>query len=155
MLPSRNSRKYSKYSRIVNISSLTIILLSLTLYCFKFTPKTTAHLYRGLSVLDQAPAPVPDFKMPCDQVGDPEFHSLRPYQAAPCGDSPKVRYCWNNYLISEEISRQWGPDCVQVGDVYQCPTPNLIIERYYTVDGEYARFPIMGNTEMVSNSQGP
>lgn len=110
-----------------------------------------AHYWEGYSPLDH-PEPIVALNYPCDEIGDPEFHSLRPYQAGPCGDSPKASYCWNNYKIVEGLHTTWSLSCIDFGSYYQCPV-NEEIEKVYTIDGELARFPIMGNTEWVTNSQ--
>ena len=147
-----------KFTLLVISTFLFSILtfISLVLLSFQYAREAKAHLYIGYSELDHL-QPVPPNKVPCepDSVGNPEFHSLRPYQASPCADSDKTYFCWNDYKIQEEISRTWGLDCTKgSGSYYQCPV-NDKIEKTYVVDGELARFPIMGNTERVTNSQGP
>src|SRR3990167_9463143 len=96
-------------------------------------------------------AQVPGFKVPCDQEKDPEFDSLRPYQASPCGDSPKAKFCNNDYIIEEGVKTKWDGSCTQ-SEPYICPTDQHLVKNYL-VDGEGAKLPILGNTEDVKNSQ--
>ena len=124
--------------------------------CFFASIRTVeAHLYGGYSSLSHQD-PIPGFRSPpCDQESNPEFHSLRPYQTSPCGESPKTYYCFNNYNLLEGLYTQWDPaTCTPGGTYWQCAVDQEI-EKVYVIDGEYARFPIMGNTEQVTNSQGP
>ncbi len=101
---------------------------------------------RGLVTGD----PIPGFKVPCYKEEDPEFHSLRPYQASPCGDAPKAVFCNNDYIIEEKVKTTWNSTCTQ-SEPFICTT-NQTISRNYVVDGENAELPILGNTEDVKNS---
>lgn len=84
-----------------------------------------------------------------------EFHSLRPYQASPCGDAPSAYFCQNNYIIEEDVSDTWGPEC-DTGSLV-CDVPDYIIGgddgRNYRIALHEADFPIMGNTQNVKNYQ--
>jgi len=138
------------------------IALLVILFLMLFHPSVKAHLcgVGCTSPLDASPLAFPEQDFPCLREGggkDPEFHSLRPYQAANCGDSDKTRFCFNNYVIAEQLNDTYDPHtCFKVGGAYSCAQmPPRKIEKIYTIDGEYARFPIMGNTEQVTNSQGP
>jgi hypothetical protein len=123
-------------------------------------------------------AAVPEPVVPClddNQRGwkDPEFHSLRPYQASPCGDSPKAYFCQNDYTILEDVSVRWDPQrCGQLSDgTYFCdPEPNAVVTQQggksasvYIIGGQDGRdysirlkdvtYPVVGKTEGVFNSQ--
>lgn len=104
--------------------------------------------------IKQVEAQVPGFKIPCDSTKDwdPEYDSLRPYQASPCGDSPKAYFCNNDYQIVETVKTEWSEDCAKSGNQYICPV-NETINKTYVVDGEGGELPILGNTEDVDNSQ--
>lgn len=52
---------------------------------------------------------------------NPEFHSLRPYQASPCGDAPRAYYCNNDYTIIEDVSQRYDPAKCWYGSVNQSP----------------------------------
>lgn len=93
--------------------------------------------------------PIPGARIPCDQEGNPNpnFHSLRPYQASPCGDSPKAYYCANAVIIYEggSIGRE-----KQEG-IY--PADKWIDPKIYAITISETELPFYGNTEQVKNSQ--
>ncbi len=98
-----------------------------------------------------APQPVPPpGRIPCleKQTEDPNFNSSRPYQASPCGDSPKAVMCGNTLQIIETTPTrpaQAGTDHLDV---------NITIDpKDYIATLTDARFPIAGNTELTKNSQ--
>ena len=109
----------------------------------------------------QAPVPSPTPVL-CDDVDDPEFHSLRPYQASPCSTSISgAAFCGNGIAISEQVSLTQTPHpalderCTRVdadGVRYKC-TYETHRERTIAVDLSEAELPILGNTEKVINSQ--
>ena len=81
---------FGKNSVFATFFLVNIVLGVFALAGLKSATEVKAHLYAGYSVLDHL-TPVPGGrKFPCDQIVDYEFHSLRPYQASPCGDSPKA-----------------------------------------------------------------
>ena len=114
-------------------------------------------------------AQVPPPRVPCDPnaVEDPEFNSLRPYQASPCGGDGKIGYfCGNKIIIKEEktekISRtDRGEACQGVynfseqGELDWENIKNFINRspKEYWIDISETEFPIAGNTEQVTNSQ--
>lgn len=122
------------------------VLLSVVVVLLALTQKL-------LTDIAHAADAVPDPFVPCleDSVRNPEFNSQRPYQASPCGDSPKAVYCNNDYRIEEKVSRRYGPGCSETGGTYICPA-NETIERDYEITLTNAEFPIMGNTQDTSNS---
>lgn len=129
----------------------------------KFLPKVlftlvivfTLFIIHNSYFLIHAEDAVPDPFVPCEEeeFEKPEFHSLRPYQASPCGDSPKAYFCDNDYIIEEEVSTLWFPGkCSESGGTYICKVDQTI-ERDYEITVKDAQFPILGNTQNVSNSQ--
>lgn len=106
----------------------------------------------------------PEIKYPCDGDGlTPEFHSLRPYQAAHCGDANKAVYCSNELKFVEAFSN--FPECIdQAPDSegnFDCstdpgnPSSDAHVEPHIlTVTLDESMFPIMGNTEEVKNGNG-
>ncbi len=140
----------------------------------------------------------PEPVVPCLENGptgirNPEFHSLRPYQASPCGDAPKAYFCNNDYTIMEDVSQKWDPSWCWVGSVnqgtggtagsgpggggntssdsYFCekqPNAELVGKdgrvanvfiiggqdgRDYAISLNQVKYPIVGNTQNVINSQ--
>ena len=92
--------------------------------------------------------------------GNPEFNSLRPYQASPCQTttSPTAKFCGNTLTLQDTINETYQPG------VDSCtPLPNGSVRCSYvksvseaiTIDLSKATLPIMGNTENVPNSQSP
>ncbi|MBL7036898.1 hypothetical protein ISR94_03645 [Candidatus Microgenomates bacterium] len=97
---------------------------------------------RLLNVSAQIPSP----KIPCEGEESPEFNSLRPYQASPCGDSSKTYFCGNNIIIYEEVQET----------VYDCSITELnvnkTIKKTYEIEMSDLELPILGNTELTKNS---
>jgi len=89
-------------------------------------------------------------KIPCDPnlKADPEYNSLRPYQASPCGDIPLSLFCGNTLILFLDnvktiyCGQEWCP--------YIGPNP---ITKKVVVDLKDVELPILGNTELVKNSQ--
>lgn len=115
-------------------------------------------------------AQIPPGDVPCDEVRPDllhpfadEFHSLRPYQANPCDEEvPETAalFCGNSLVISDTVSvTQTTPpesdeDCVPIGnDRYRCTYTIEDNKRTIAIDLSSAELPIMGNTELVINSQ--
>jgi hypothetical protein len=148
-------RKEKKSSQISILAPFLVLLILLTVFIYIKAPVVQGHLYSGYAYLDH-PEPIPGFRSPpCNETANPEFHSLRPYQTSPCGTSNKTYFCWNNYNLLESFSTTWNPfTCTPNGSTWQC-NYGQDIEKIYVIDGEGARFPIMGNTEQVTNSQVP
>lgn len=98
-------------------------------------------------------AQVPGINLSCGKTGDPEFNSLRPYQAAPCGDAPKARYCSNRLVFFESFDVAGKGDCDERGyeGSFTCD-PDFQVEPHdLFVELDDSQFPIMGNTEDVKN----
>src|SRR3989344_4959642 len=91
-------------------------------------------------------AQVPRIGFPCDDTDSPEFHSLRPYQAAACGDAGKARYCSNDleFIESFDVTGRTGGgvDCTAQGreGTFTC-NPNLTVKEHdLTVDLDNSMF---------------
>src|SRR3990167_6288559 len=54
----------------------------------------------------RAADPVPPGKKDCGATGDPEFHSLRPYQANPCNDAVEdvALFCGNDLVVIQPLT---------------------------------------------------
>ena len=88
--------------------------------------------------------PIPGYKVPCTDTRDNEFNSLRPYQASPCGDSPKAYFCANQVIIYEGFHST--EKCEGL-----CPVDIFQPEKEYAVEISNTELPIYGNTENVKN----
>lgn len=101
--------------------------------------------------IERVNAQIPPPRVPCIKTDNPEFHSLRPYQASPCGDPPKAQFCGNKVVIKESYD-----DTAACGETFlnvnwQVGTPSN--GKDYWIDISETEFPIAGNTELVKNSQ--
>ncbi|MFZ3301494.1 MAG: hypothetical protein WA152_02125 [Microgenomates group bacterium] len=95
--------------------------------------------------------PIPELLLSCSETRDNEFHSLRPYQASPCGGTPPpALFCSNKLIIFEDFDmesecrpqKQGCEDCKWTCNLnYKVEPHNLNI----TLD--QSEFPILGNTE--------
>jgi len=76
----------------LNLFAIFIVLLVLGI-----------HLTDYASTKAQTPAPY----VPCDEVRDDEFHSLRPYQASPCNvpikNNEQAIICGNDLIVNDKI----------------------------------------------------
>lgn len=101
--------------------------------------------------------PIPQIHFPCDiDTKNPEFASLRPYQAAACGDANKAYFCSNNLIFTETF--QDFPQCqsqAPASGSFVCDlgAGKYIPDHNLTVNLADAELPILGNTELTSNSQ--
>lgn len=111
------------------------------------------------NVKAQAPSPY----VSCDDVRDPEFHSLRPYQKSPCNQevSQTALFCGNQLVVSDAVSTlqttlpSLAENCTLIDEdenKYRC-TYNISRSKNVAIDLSGASLPIMGNTENVLNSQ--
>lgn len=95
-----------------------------------------------------AQAQVPELLLKCSETRPNEFHSLRPYQAAPCGGSPQAKFCSNKLVIFENF--QLRDHCSKTG-CYECDfacNPNYFVEPHnLNITLDESEFPIMGNTQ--------
>ncbi len=97
----------------------------------------------------------------CRKENDPEHHSLRPYPAEPCDEevSETALFCGNSLVISDTVSAiqttppELDENCTPISDdQYRC-TYRRSNTRRIAIDLSGAELPIMGNTELVKNSQ--
>lgn len=121
------------------------------------TPITTSQ---GCACVSQKPntGPFPQIRLPCDEDREIEFHSLRPYQAAPCGEANKAYYCSNDLIFMESFDMAGKSDCgyrlSSPGEITFTCNPNYQVwphDLYVSLDN--SNLPILGNTEDVKNSQ--
>ncbi|KKQ97986.1 MAG: hypothetical protein UT24_C0005G0004 [Candidatus Woesebacteria bacterium GW2011_GWB1_39_12] len=124
--------------------------------------------------------PIPPPYVPCNQVRPTEFHSLRPYQASPCNQNVAdiALFCGNDLLVYDRLEiiaehlyetgaattltfegNPISADCtINFGaspDGFYRETCRFSINRQknIAIDLQEAYLPIMGNTELVVNSQ--
>lgn len=102
--------------------------------------------------------PIPGIHFPCNKTADPEFASLRPYQAAACGDADKALYCSNDLIFTEDFKIPGGQCKSQApaGEgsfVCTLPNPLDVPDHILTVYLANSSLPILGNTELTKNSQ--
>lgn len=107
-------------------------------------------------------AQIPQSPVDCGDTINPEFHSLRPYQASPCNKNVSgAAFCGNGIAISEQVattqslSPNIAPNCTLIDSrtrKYEC-TFDIHRERRIAVNLSNAELPILGNTEKVINSQ--
>ncbi len=95
----------------------------------------------------------PGISFPCEKVKDPEFHSLRPYQAAVCGDANKALYCSNELKFIESFDLTSKCDREGRTSDFDCDPGFNVDEHNLYVELTDAMFPILGNTEQVKNSR--
>lgn len=132
------------FKKLLTKLKLTFIpLLTLTLLASPF--------FAG-KIFAAAPDPIPGPRIPCPDINnpssDPNFNSSRPYQASPCGDSPKAIMCGNSLQVIEDTPSRRAPLGTQYLDV------NFEMgNKTYAADITGATFPIAGNTELTANSQ--
>ncbi len=102
--------------------------------------------------------PFPKIWLPCDEDRNIEFHSLRPYQAAPCGEANKALYCSNDLIFNESFDMEGKKDCTMKlrgpGEItFTCYPDHHVYPHTLYVKLDNSDFPIMGNTEDVKNSK--
>ncbi|MEK7112402.1 MAG: hypothetical protein AAB875_03670 [Patescibacteria group bacterium] len=123
--------------------------ISLIFFCILFAS--------GLLTVKVARAQIPPPYVDCDDTDSPEFHSLRPYQASPCNQKAEdlALFCGNTLVVSDSVTlnRNQATSCVSLPDGnFRCQF-NINRSRDITIDLRDADLPIMGNTELVVNSQ--
>ncbi len=110
------------------------------------------------STLPQNAIPKP--YIPCSDVRNNEFHSLRPYQASPCNQNiiDTALYCSNDIIVNDTFnsSKNEATGCtpdldkgVLVCDFSKQRSVDLLI------DLRNAKLPIAGNTDDVRNFSNP
>lgn len=126
--------------------SFFTLLVFVSLYLFQ-TSKTLA-----------AENPFPSGEIDCGDQSDPNFHSLRPYQANPCkeGVADEALFCGNDLLLKDTrlAYKNQAIKCEGVGDNKErCYFNTGKVTKNIVVDLSGAELPILGNTELVKNSQ--
>jgi hypothetical protein len=123
--------------------------------------KLALAFFLSLIIFNNSPAVTlgasafPEIRFPCTDTKDVEFHSLRPYQAAPCGEANKALYCSNDLIFVEEFEMAGKGDCTpryQTGD-FTCNPDYKVYPHNLYVQLDDSNLPILGNTEKVKNSQ--
>lgn len=132
-------------NRIVNSLGFVFLFLAFFLFSLLYSSKVNAQ--------------VPEPYVPCSKIENPEFQSKRPYQASPCNQSVSevALYCGNTLILSDEINRHVGDfsDCSEKknGKLECSASEHKTVP--VSINFSNAEFPIMGNTELVMNSQQP
>jgi len=110
--------------------------------------------------MQESSTAIPPPTVPCseDSGDDPEFHSLRPYQASPCQTTmaPTAKFCGNDLIFHDTITKEYPGEgtCEDDGVQVVC-TYNEIVDKKLIISLSDAELPIMGNTEDVVNSLNP
>ena len=103
------------------------------------------------------PAPSPPPYARCDEVYYPEFHSLRPYPTSSCINTifSQVRMCANDFTARQVVvaSRDDATSCTPIDEFTESCNFQVTSTMNIEVAATQSRFPIMGNTELVPNSQ--
>lgn len=106
-------------------------------------------------------AQIPPPTVSCSDTDNPEFNSLRPYQASPCNPnmSQTAGYCGNRLVITDQVgassplSPRTAPNCEPLGNNnYRC-SYRVHKVTSFLVSLNDVTLPILGNTEDVANSQ--
>ena len=102
-------------------------------------------------------AQIPPNYTPCNETADPEFHSLRPYQASPCSSevAPYASFCGNNLTLKDTVYATYPGSgvCKPEGGKIVCKF-SVSVNKPVIIDLSGADLPIMGNTEKVTNYKG-
>ena len=105
-------------------------------------------------------SPVPPNSVPCGNVANTEFHSLRPYQAnSTCqsATSDYAKFCGNTLTLQETITKTYvpkDPSCKTGSGKITCSYIENVPSHTVVIDLSGANLPIMGNTEEVTNYKG-
>lgn len=131
---------------------LFVAALAFTVYLLPQT--VSAETY--VSTYNHADTPFPRIHLPCDETEDPEFASLRPYQAAACGDANKAYFCSNSLVFVETFED--FPQCKAQAPaegkfICDLGSGKFIEDHNLIVDLDESELPILGNTELTKNSQ--
>ena len=125
---------------------------------FLFIFAATAFLINFSLFLKKTNAQVPIPDIPCDQVNPlstNEFDSLRPYQASPCNKAIEtVIACGNDVIIQKEykVTPSSAKSCVTNADGSRTCQFEFSDSSNVKVSVPDAELPIVGNTQLVSNS---
>lgn len=116
------------------------LILFVFLTCFSF--------YTG-RVLGAPAIPDPTVKCKEEEFEDPEFNSLRPYQASPCREAPFASMCGNNIKVTiDQVECDYeGEETCEYTDDDRRPTTKTVV-----IDLSNVKLPILSNTQDVANS---
>ncbi len=120
----------------------------LSKFLFVFTLLAACYLLHTANVNAQ----VPEINLACSETDGPEFHSLRPYQAAPCGEAPVARFCSNKLVVFEDFNMRGACESQRHKETgsWTCEVPGdkgYIAPHNLNITLNESDFPIMGNTE--------
>lgn len=111
-------------------------------------------IFRISRVSAISPVPPPG-RIPCNApASNLNFSSDRPYQASPCGDSPKAIWCGNTLQMEVDTPSRTVDGVV--GSLSGNPLFTLFAGsggQTFSFDLSGAQLPIEGNTELTKNSQ--
>ncbi len=131
-------------------TKLLLLFFSLLVFVSFYLLQTTRTL--------AAENPFPGGEINCDDQSDPNFQSLRPYQANPCkeGVADEALFCGNDLLLRDTrlAYKSQAIKCDALGDNKErCYFNTGRVTKNVVVDLSGAELPILGNTELVINSQ--
>lgn len=133
-------------------------LSKLILFIFVFLIITPIFLSYKISQSHAVDA-VPELLLSCTETRSNEFNSLRPYQAAPCGEPPVARFCSNRLVIFEdfELSSHCNKtNCTNCDIKFTCEPEGTdpsgdkgfyVAPHDLNITLDESEFPILGNTE--------
>ncbi len=122
----------------------------------KLFPIIFVFIALSLPNLVSASTAFPKIKLPCDETEEVEFHSLRPYQAAKCGDANKAYFCSNDLIFIETFDVLGMNDCRASGrnGRFTCHPDAQVDPHTLYIQLDNSMLPILGNTEQVINGNG-
>lgn len=131
-------QKIKKFTKSQNIVSFFVFAVFLTL--------SAATIYLAPKTVSAQESAFPG-GADCNETENPEFSSLRPYQATDCGPKPVTYWCGNAVVVSlGKVSCPYkgNPTC----------TPTIThYEKKVVVDLTEVELPILGNTELTNNGK--
>lgn len=103
-------------------------------------------LFQPTSIKSQ----VPELLLSCSETSDDEFHSLRPYQAAPCGGAPPpALFCSNKLVIFETFDLAYKCQSYREFETGTriCELSHQVEAHNLNITLDESEFPIIGNTQ--------
>lgn len=142
----------------MSISKLKFVIVFILAFTFYILPFTSVHAQASAPTPFPAPAPIPCNPITAALPSNPEFNSLRPYQASPCQTSvaPTAKYCGNTLNLQVSINQPYvpgTPGCQTSGGTVTCNYSTSENFPVVTIDLTGANLPFLGNTEDILNSQ--
>lgn len=119
---------------------------------FLFLLLITFEIWSLMFEAQSSIAQVPQINLSCSETDSPEFNSLRPYQAAPCGEAPVARFCSNRLVVFEDFDMKSACESQRQHETgsWTCEVPEdkgYIGPHDLNITLNESDFPIMGNTE--------